>query len=179
MGGGNGMPNGSNCPLYIVTGASGVGKSALCREMAKIQSGYIVLDSDLLWDEIYNTPEDGYRRYRETWMTLCAAISDAGHPVVLCGCATPGQFEACDARRLFTEIRTIALVARPPAAGPAYRRRKLDPGLPRFQRLARGPCGYVCSAHASAGHLLADAAEGGGTGGPVDQLMVKKPRSPS
>ena len=89
MGGGNGMPNGSNCPLYIVTGASGVGKSALCREMAKIQSGYIVLDSDLLWDEIYNTPEDGYRRYRETWMTLCAAISDAGHPVVLCGCATP------------------------------------------------------------------------------------------
>lgn len=60
------MPNGSNCPLYIVTGASGVGKSALCREMAKIQSGYIVLDSDLLWDEIYNTPEDGYRRYRET-----------------------------------------------------------------------------------------------------------------
>ena len=36
MGGGNGMPNGSNCPLYIVTGASGVGKSALCREMAKI-----------------------------------------------------------------------------------------------------------------------------------------------
>lgn len=107
------MPNGSNCPLYIVTGASGVGKSALCREMAKIQSGYIVLDSDLLWDEIYNTPEDGYRRYRETWMTLCAAISDAGHPVVLFGCATPGQFEACDARRLFTEIRTIALVARP------------------------------------------------------------------
>ena len=94
------MPNGSNCPLYIVTGASGVGKSALCREMAKIQSGYIVLDSDLLWDEIYNTPEDGYRRYRETWMTLCAAISDKDRVVAL-------EYQ------LFTEIRTIALVARP------------------------------------------------------------------
>ena len=178
------MPNGSNCPLYIVTGASGVGKSALCREMAKIQSGYIVLDSDLLWDEIYNTPEDGYRRYRETWMTLCAAISGG----------TPCRFMRLRYARPVRGLRREAAFHRdphdcprrpsgdshrPPAAGPAYRRRKLDPGLPRFQRLARGPCGYVCSAHASAGHLLADAAGGGGTGGPVDQLMVKKPRSPS
>lgn len=107
------MQPGTGCPLYIITGASGVGKSALCRELAQIQTEYITLESDLLWDEIYNTPQDGYRRYRETWMTLCAAISKAGKPVVLCGCATPDQFEVCDARHFFTEIRTIALIARP------------------------------------------------------------------
>lgn len=32
-------------------------------------------------------------------------------PVVLCGCVTPEQFEVCSARKYFSEIIYIAIVA--------------------------------------------------------------------
>lgn len=47
-------------PLFIVTGASCVGKSTLCNEMLINEKEYIVMESDLLWNDIYNTPEDDY-----------------------------------------------------------------------------------------------------------------------
>ena len=42
-------------PLFIVTGASCVGKSTLCNEMLINEKEYIVMESDLLWNDIYNT----------------------------------------------------------------------------------------------------------------------------
>jgi len=68
------------------------------------------MESDLLWNESYNTPEDDYRAYRELWLRVSANISQIGKPVVLCGCATPKQFEVRNARRLFTNIYYIAVV---------------------------------------------------------------------
>ena len=43
-------------------------------------------------------------------MYLCANISQCGKPVVLCGCATPDQFENLPERDLFTEIHYLAVV---------------------------------------------------------------------
>lgn len=45
-------------PLFIITGASCVGKSTLCNELFMNEKEYIVMESDLLWNEIYNTPGD-------------------------------------------------------------------------------------------------------------------------
>ena len=45
-------------PLFIVTGASGVGKSTMCNLMMEQEETYIVMESDLLWHDMYNTPED-------------------------------------------------------------------------------------------------------------------------
>ena len=97
-------------PLYIVTGASGVGKSTACQKLMERERDFIVMESDILWEERYNTPEDGYRQYRELWLHLCAQISQGGRPVVLCGCAMPEQFEACAGRQWFTHIHYLALV---------------------------------------------------------------------
>ena len=91
-------------PLFIVTGASGVGKSSLCEELFRRETEYIVMESDLLWEERYNTPEDNYAAYRSLWMRVCANIAQSGKPVVLCGCALPEQFESRPERNLFTEI---------------------------------------------------------------------------
>jgi predicted lipase len=44
-------------------------------------------------------------------MRVCGNISQIGMPVVLCGCGIPEQFEACTARKYFTEIIYIAIVA--------------------------------------------------------------------
>lgn len=97
-------------PLFIITGASCAGKSTLCEVLFQKESGYHVMESDLLWSDRYNTPEDNYREYRRLWMNLCANISQIGMPVVLCGCAVPEQFEALPERELFTSVHYLAVV---------------------------------------------------------------------
>ena len=98
-------------PLFIITGASGVGKSTISEKLFEQEKKYIVLESDILWDERYNTPEDDYREYRELWLRLCNNVSQIGLPVVLCGCAVPKQFENCIERRFFSEIHYVAIVS--------------------------------------------------------------------
>lgn len=97
--------------LFIITGASCIGKSSACEVLFKNEKDYIVMEGDLLWSDIYNTPEDDYRAYRELWLRVCSNISQIGMPVVLCGCAVPDQFEPCAARKYFTEIIYITIVA--------------------------------------------------------------------
>lgn len=97
--------------LFIITGASCIGKSAACKVLFENEKDYIVMEGDLLWSDIYNTPDDDYRAYRELWLRVSSNISQIGMPVVLCGCAVPDQFEPCIARKYFTEIIYIAIVA--------------------------------------------------------------------
>lgn len=97
-------------PLFIVTGASGVGKSTMCNLMMEQEETYIVMESDLLWHDMYNTPEDNYLAYRRLWMRVCATISKIGMPVVLCGCAVPEQFENQPERDMFSEMHYLAVV---------------------------------------------------------------------
>jgi broad-specificity NMP kinase len=97
--------------LFIITGASCIGKSTACKILFISEKDYIVMESDLLWSDVYNTPEDNYRTYRELWLRLCSSISQIGMPVVLCGCAIPEQFEVCDARKYFSKVIYIAIVA--------------------------------------------------------------------
>ena len=96
-------------PLFIITGASGVGKSTMCEQLFRNESDYIVMESDLLWNETYNTPEDDYHAYRELWLNVCSNISQIGKPVVLCGYAPPKQVESCKARSSFSDIFYLAV----------------------------------------------------------------------
>lgn len=98
-------------PLFIVTGASGVGKTTLCEELFRREKDYIVMESDIIWNDFYDTPENNYRMFRKIWMNLCASISQSGKPVVLCGCNTLEQMEDLEERQLFTEIHYLAVVA--------------------------------------------------------------------
>jgi broad-specificity NMP kinase len=97
-------------PLFIVTGASCVGKSAMCEVLFRNEKDYLVMESDILWHDVYNTPDDEYRAFREVWMRVCKNISQIGMPVVLCGCAVPKQFEPLDDRKSFTDIHYLAVV---------------------------------------------------------------------
>jgi len=97
-------------PLFIITGASGVGKSTISTQLFQKEKDYIVMESDILWDDSFNDPENNYREYRELWLRMCKNISQIGKPVVLCGCAVPEQFENCLERRYFSEIHYIAIV---------------------------------------------------------------------
>jgi 2-phosphoglycerate kinase len=97
-------------PLFIVTGASGVGKSTVCLELAAKMKDVVVLESDILWRAEFDHPETNYREYREIWLRVCKNISQAGRPVVLCGVALPKQFEQCIERRYFSKLHYLALI---------------------------------------------------------------------
>jgi gluconate kinase len=100
-------------PLFIITGASGSGKTAVCQELATQMTQCVFMESDILWRTEFATPDDNYRSYRNLWLRLAKNISQAGRPVVLCGSAIPEQFESCPERRYFTTIHYLALVCAP------------------------------------------------------------------
>jgi AAA domain-containing protein len=97
-------------PLFILTGASGVGKSAVCFELAAKMNDAVVMESGILWRREFDQPETNYRAFRETWLRVCKNISQAGKPVVLCGVGEPTQFEQCIERRYFSELHYLALI---------------------------------------------------------------------
>lgn len=97
-------------PLFIITGASGTGKSTISAQLFQKEKDYIVMESDILWSDYFNHPENNYREFRELWLRMCKNISQIGKPVVLCGCAVPEQYENCLERRYFSEIHYISVV---------------------------------------------------------------------
>jgi broad-specificity NMP kinase len=97
-------------PLFVLTGASGVGKTSTCLALAARANDLVAMESDILWRDEFNQPETNYRNYREMWLRVCKNISQAGKPVILCGAAVPSQFEQCVERRYFSDIYYLALV---------------------------------------------------------------------
>ena len=72
-------------PLLIVSGASGAGKSTVCRMLLDRLSEAVLLDVDILWRPEFNRPENHYRDFFETWLRLAKNIGQSGRPVVLFG----------------------------------------------------------------------------------------------
>ena len=97
-------------PLFVLTGASGVGKTTVCLALAADMKDFVVMESDILWRDEFNQPATDYRNYRETWLRVCKNISQAGKPVVLCGAGVPAQFEQCIERRYFSSVHYLALI---------------------------------------------------------------------
>ena len=97
-------------PLFVVTGASGSGKSTLGLALVPALPDCVVMESDILWRPEFDTPEDGYRAYRNLWLRIAKNIHQAGRPVVLMGSGVPDQFESCPERRYLSDIHYLALI---------------------------------------------------------------------
>ena len=54
-------------PLFLVSGASCVGKSSLCEVLFRREQDFLVLESDLLWRKEFDTPEEAARK-AEGWI---------------------------------------------------------------------------------------------------------------
>jgi hypothetical protein len=73
-------------PIFVITGASGAGKTAVYRALApRMRNRCLALESDLLWGLVPASAEDDYHRYRNVWLRLAKNIGQAGLPVILCG----------------------------------------------------------------------------------------------
>lgn len=97
-------------PLFILTGASGAGKSTICLELPARLPECVSLETDILWRPEFNRPENDYQDFRDTWLRLAKNIGQGGRPVVLRGSAIPEQFEHRPERRYFASLHYLALV---------------------------------------------------------------------
>jgi DNA-directed RNA polymerase subunit RPC12/RpoP len=96
-------------PLFIITGASGTGKTSLSSEIALMDEkpDLIYLDSDMLL--IKEFTGSGWQEYRDIWLWVCLNISQSGRPVALFGSASPSDFENAPRRKYFSAIHYLAL----------------------------------------------------------------------
>jgi len=98
-------------PLFIVGGASGTGKSAVCLRLTGSLSEAVVLESDILWMDVFASPEQ-YPVYFDLWLRMCKNIAQSGWPVLLfgAGLGVPGNIEPRIERRYFSRVHYLALV---------------------------------------------------------------------
>lgn len=112
-------------PLLIVSGASGAGKSTVCHSLLGRLTQVVVLDSDILWRSEFNSPEDNFAGFFDTWLRVCKNISQSGRPVVLfgAGVGVPDNIEPRVERRYFASVHYLALVCDDQALAERLRRR--------------------------------------------------------
>ncbi len=97
-------------PLYSLTGASGTGKSTTCVALAGQETAFVPIEVDIFWRPEFNTPEDEYLGFRNLCLRVAKNINQSGRPTLLCGSATPGQFETCPEFRYFDGVHYLAMV---------------------------------------------------------------------
>ena len=100
-------------PHFMISGASGTGKSTLALRMAQEDFSCVHLEGDILWMAEFNRPEEDYRTYREVWLRMAKNIGQGGRPVAWYGSVVPEQIEPCVERRYFSNVYYLALVCEP------------------------------------------------------------------
>ena len=96
-------------PLFIIGGASGTGKTTALNELIGKMDNVILLESDIIWQDEFNKPENNYRKFFETWLRIAKNISQSNRPVVLFGAGfgVPENIESCIERRYFSKINYL------------------------------------------------------------------------
>jgi len=98
-------------PLLVVSGASGSGKTTVCRQLMGVVTQAVLLDGDILWRPEFDDPASRYRDFFETWLRVCKNIAQSGRPVVMFGAGfgVPDNIEPCVERRYFSTTHYLAL----------------------------------------------------------------------
>lgn len=89
-------------PLFIVTGASGTGKSVTVPIIRELLPEFDVFDMDIL------EHEDG-QAATNNWLRIAYSIAQSGRGTVLCGAITPEKLEECDCADKFSRIHFLKL----------------------------------------------------------------------
>ncbi len=100
-------------PLFVVTGASGAGKTAVFVPLAQLLEGRCAtFDVDLLLDAAGSLTGGRpiiWPAFRDLWLCVAHGIAQSGMPTVLLGPLIPEHLEALPARRWVAEIHYLAL----------------------------------------------------------------------
>jgi hypothetical protein len=122
-------------PLFVVTGASGSGKTTVYPHLVATLGECVILDLDWLIDSFTQASLPGalsWPALREAWVSIAHGVAQGGRHTVLLGPLMPEQLAAVPARRWVTDIHFAVLdctdhVRRARLAGrPPWRERAID-----------------------------------------------------
>lgn len=91
-------------PLFQVAGASGAGKTRVCRDLPAALPECVVLDQDILLSGL------PWEQHRRNWLRVAANVHQGGRSVVFVATQLPEHYEPLAERAWFSRIHYLALV---------------------------------------------------------------------
>jgi len=92
-------------PVFVLTGASGAGKTTIAESLAGRLEGCVVFDVDLT----LHVAALGWDVWRNTWLQLAHAVGMNGQATLLCGSVTAAQLAGLPARMLVGPLHEAVL----------------------------------------------------------------------
>ncbi|MFC6332079.1 AAA family ATPase [Paenibacillus septentrionalis] len=95
-------------PLFIVTGASGVGKTTVMHELRKLLPDFVVFSTD---NDNFGTTSSKleYQDRYNLLLHFAHAVALSGRGTIICGTCMPWDAEKCDMYQAFREVCFINL----------------------------------------------------------------------
>jgi hypothetical protein len=107
-------------PLFIVTGPSGAGKTAIVPALQRLLPDWDVFETDILWDS-----GGDWTMAACNWLRIAQHIAQrpVGNPTILCGTILPDRIADCASLPLFSAVHWLALLCEPATLADRLRRR--------------------------------------------------------
>lgn len=83
-------------PIFLITGASGSGKTTIIPELIKQCTEHIILDLDAIYG-----PLNEWSLIKNVWIHFAKQISLNGRTTILCGTFMPSEFDKVDLKDYF------------------------------------------------------------------------------
>ncbi len=110
-------------PLFIVTGASGAGKSTTLQALQRMTNELVCLESDIFYNAMpHETPED-YMAQTEVMMAFSRDVMQCGKPAIWSRAGNIQMLSKAYGTRFFSDICVLALTV-----GEAELRRRMTEG---------------------------------------------------
>ena len=91
-------------PLFIVTGASGTGKTALIPQLRNLLTSWDIFETDILWDSGRD-----WSFVWNNWLRVAHSTAQSRRWTILCGTVVPKTIDQCDHRHYFDPVYYLAL----------------------------------------------------------------------
>jgi hypothetical protein len=100
-------------PLFVVTGASGSGKTTIFPELLSRMAGWCaVFDVDWLIDPLGRAAKDGqvdWPSFRETWLHIAHGVAQNGLPTLLLAPFIPGHLDGLPGRAWVSSVFSVGM----------------------------------------------------------------------
>ncbi|RFU64425.1 nucleoside kinase [Peribacillus saganii] len=130
----------SKFPLFIITGASGSGKSFVIKELRRIMPDYVVLDYDGILQFLKDdSGKVDKLQIQSIWLRVARNIAESGRKTIICGLIKPEDIELCKDFRFFKHIYYLILHCDEKTREIRLRERKTvkDEKIRRINKLAK------------------------------------------